>query len=130
MKILNGQFPSIEQAANEYLEKSQSSEAARIGTRSFAQVLADKQTDAIAPKFSKHAANRLSERNIELSDKVMDRLSAGMQAAGQKGINESLVMVDQLAFIVNVKNQTVITALDGAETEGNVFTNIDGAVIA
>ena len=130
MKILNGQFPSIEQAANEYLEKNQSSEAAKLGTRSFAQVLADKQTEASVPKFSKHAANRLSERNIELSDKVINRLSAGMQAAGQKGINESLVMVDQLAFIVNVKNQTVITALDGNDQKGNVFTNIDGAVIA
>ena len=60
----------------------------------------------------------------------MKRLSAGMQAAGQKGINESLVMVDQLAFIVNVKNQTVITALDKDDSNGNVFTNIDGAVIA
>ncbi|MBO4890823.1 MAG: flagellar protein [Lachnospiraceae bacterium] len=130
MKILNAQFPSIEQAANEYLEKSQSSEVSKLGTRSFAQVLADKQSDATIPKFSKHAANRLSERNIELSDKVIGRLSAGMQAAGQKGINESLVMVDQLAFIVNVKNQTVITALDGSDKDGGVFTNIDGAVIA
>ena len=130
MKILNGQFPSIEQAANEYLEKGQSSEASKFGAKSFAEVLANKQTEEAVPKFSKHAANRLSERNIELTDKVMGRLSAGMQAAGQKGINESLVMVDQLAFIVNVKNQTVITALDGSDSEGNVFTNIDGAVIA
>ena len=130
MKIINGQFPSIEQAASEYLEKSQSSEAAKLGTKSFAQVLADKQTDAIAPKFSKHAANRLSERNIKLSDKVMNRLSAGMQAAGQKGINESLVMVDQLAFIVNVPSSTVVTAMDQTENKNNVFTNIDGAVIA
>ncbi len=130
MKIINGQFPSIEQAASEYLEKSHSSEAARLGSRSFAEVLADKAEETAIPKFSKHAANRLSERNIELDDKVMDRLSAGMQAAGQKGINESLVMVDQLAFIVNVKNQTVITALDGSEKDGGVFTNIDGAVIA
>ena len=65
-----------------------------------------------------------------VGDKMIDRLSAGMQAAGQKGINESLVMVDQLAFIVNVKNQTVITALDKNDSNGNVFTNIDGAVIA
>lgn len=130
MKILNGQFPSIDQAANEYLEKSKGSEVKLVGAKSFAQVLAGKQIEETVPKFSKHAANRLSERNIELSDKVMDRLSAGMQAAGQKGINESLVMVDQLAFIVNVKNQTVITALDGSDKEGNVFTNIDGAVIA
>ena len=130
MKILNGQFPSIEQAASEYLEKSQSSEASALGKKTFAEVLADKKSEDQVLKFSKHAENRLSERNIELSDKVMTRLSAGMQAAGQKGINESLVMVDQLAFIVNVNNRTVITALEGSDPETNVFTNIDGAVIA
>ena len=130
MKILNGQFPSIEQAASEYLEKGQGSEAVKLGTKSFAEVFADKKTEEAILKFSKHATNRLSERNIELSDKVMGRLAAGMQAAGQKGINESLVMVDQLAFIVNVNNRTVITALEGSDPETNVFTNIDGAVIA
>jgi len=130
MKVLSGQFPSIEQAANDYLEKGSGSEVVQKGTRSFADVLEDKQKEVSVPKFSKHAVNRLSERNIEISEGLMERLSAGMQAAGQKGINESLVMVDQLAFIVNVKNQTVITALDGNETDQNVFTNIDGAVIA
>ena len=129
MKILNGQFPSIEQAAGEYLDRQGSATTAQ-GRKSFAEVFADKKTEDSELKFSKHAANRLSERNIELSDGVINRLSAGMQAAGQKGINESLVMVDQLAFIVNVKNQTVITALDGNDPNGNVFTNIDGAVIA
>ena len=48
----------------------------------------------------------------------------------EKGIQESLVMVDSLAFIVNVPNKTVVTAMDQGETEKNVFTNIDGAVIA
>ena len=130
MKILNGQFPSIEQAASEYLENRPERAATNPGSKSFAEVFADKKTEDSPLKFSKHAANRLSERNIELSDKVMDRLQAGAAAAGQKGINESLVMVDQLAFIVNVKNQTVITALEGNDPEANVFTNIDGAVIA
>ncbi len=130
MKILNGQFPSIEQAASEYLEGRSDKKIPQSGEKSFAEVFADKKTEDSELKFSKHAANRLSERNIELTDKVINRLNAGMQAAGQKGINESLVMVDQLAFIVNVKNQTVITALDGNDTEGGVFTNIDGAVIA
>ena len=53
----------------------------------------------------------------------------GAAKAGAKGINESLVIVDSLAFIVNVPNQTVITAMDQTETNENVFTNIDGAVI-
>ena len=49
--------------------------------------------------------------------------------AGDKGINESLVLVDSLAFIVNVPNKTVVTAMDQTETDTNIFTNIDGAVI-
>ena len=80
-------------------------------------------------KFSKHAAYRLQDRNIELSDSQIDRLNAGMQKANEKGINESLVLMDQMAFIVNVKNNTVITALNENEVKDNVFTNIDGAVI-
>ena len=51
------------------------------------------------------------------------------QQAKEKGINESLVLVDSLAFIVNVPSRTVVTAMDQTETKSNVFTNIDGAVI-
>ena len=59
----------------------------------------------------------------------MERLQAGTLKAGAKGIKESLVIVDQLAFIVNVPNNTVVTAMRQAETDEKVFTNIDGAVI-
>ena len=57
------------------------------------------------------------------------RLQSGVEKASAKGINESLVLVDSLAFIVNVPNKTVVTAMDQTETQSNVFTNIDGAVI-
>ena len=80
-------------------------------------------------KFSKHAASRLADRQITLSDSQIARLSDGTQKAGAKGIRESLVLMDQLAFIVNVPSATVITAMDQTETNENVFTNIDGAVI-
>jgi len=131
MIFTNSQFPSIEQVSGQYLDSKRSSRTAGVASKSFAEIFADKQVDSDSElKFSKHATNRLSERNIELSDSQMNRLKAGWQAAGEKGINESLVMVDQLAFIVNVKNQTVITALTGNEGAQNVFTNIDGAVIA
>ena len=80
-------------------------------------------------KFSKHASNRLAERGIELSEGQMERLQSGTLKAGAKGIKESLVIVDQLAFIVNVPNNTVVTAMKQTETEESVFTNIDGAVI-
>lgn len=130
MKITDAQFPSIEQMTGRYLDGQNSSKQINVNAgKSFAQILADKQ-GVSELKFSKHASGRLAERNISLTDSQLNRLNAGMQAAGEKGINESLVMVDQLAFIVNVKNQTVITALDGKDSTQNVFTNIDGAVIA
>lgn len=80
-------------------------------------------------RFSKHAANRLSDRKIELTDEQLERLNDGTKKAGQKGIRDSLVLVDQLAFIVNTKSNTVITAMDQTEADENIYTNIDGAVI-
>lgn len=79
-------------------------------------------------KFSKHANERLATRNINLSAEQMERLENGTTKAREKGIRESLVMVDDLAFIVNVKNNTVITAV--GDTTDSIFTNIDGAVIS
>ena len=72
---------------------------------------------------------RLESRGISLSDEQNVRLQSGVEKASAKGINESLVLVDSLAFIVNVPNKTVVTAMDQTETQSNVFTNIDGAVI-
>lgn len=94
----------------------------------FHEILKDKQaTIATELKFSKHANERLASRNIDLSDDQYRRLEEGAKMAYEKGIKESLVMVDNLAFIVNVKNSTVITAVN--EGEERIFTNIDGAVI-
>lgn len=79
-------------------------------------------------KFSKHAGERMDARNIDLSNEQLERLEDGAKAASKKGIKDSLIMVDDFAFIVNISNKTVITAV-GADDE-KVFTNIDGAVIA
>lgn len=79
-------------------------------------------------KFSKHASMRLTDRNITLTNSQWERLESGAVKAGEKGIQESLVVVDELAFIVNIPNKTVITAMDTSDTADNVFTNIDGAV--
>ncbi len=96
--------------------------------RSFEEILAQQREQASALKFSKHASERLVERDIDMTDEQLERLELGTKKAGLKGINESLVMVDNMAFIVNVKNNTVITAVTGDDEM--VFSNIDGAVIA
>lgn len=95
----------------------------------FHEILKDKQEAVRSEelKFSKHANERLASRNIDLSDDQYKRLESGARKAYEKGIKETLVMVDDLAFIVNIKNNTVITAVN--EGEDKIFTNIDGAVI-
>lgn len=92
--------------------------------RSFDAILADRAGQI---RFSKHATQRLETRNIDMSEDQKARLSHAADQARQKGMNESLVMVDNLAFIVNVKSNTVITAVN--DVDHAVFTNIDGAII-
>jgi len=81
-------------------------------------------------KFSAHAEQRMRDRNIRLSDVELARLRDAVDRARAKGARESLVMMDNAAFVVSVRNQTVITAVDLESMKQNVFTNIDSAVIA
>lgn len=130
MNTLDTRLLSIEQATGLYLNKSKkSTEYNQVDDNaSFQAILDSKAQEENDLKFSKHANRRLESRNITLSDDQLGRLSEGVDQARGKSINESLVMMDNLAFIVNVKSNTVITAMEQGE-EANVFTNIDGAVI-
>lgn len=125
---VNGSFPSIEQVAGQYLNTPVQNRTKKQGT-SFQEILAQKTAEQTPLKFSKHASQRLENRNISLTKEQSERLENGVDRAREKGINDSLVIVDSLAFIVNVPNKTVVTAMDQAETNDNIFTNIDGAVI-
>lgn len=134
MKIQSSNFPSIEQLQDQLQNGQQSQVVKNTSTKSFEQILAEKEQEIVQGestevKFSKHASNRLEDRNIVLSSDQVTRLTEGTKKAGEKGIKDSLVMVDKLAFIVNVPNNTVVTAMDQTETKENIFTNIDGAVI-
>lgn len=93
-------------------------------TQTFSDILTDKTSQI---KFSKHASQRLQTRQIDMSEEQRARLQDAAGQAREKGMRESLVMVDNLAFIVNVANNTVITAVN--DTSHAVFTNIDGAII-
>ena len=78
--------------------------------------------------FSKHANQRTEERNIQISQTDLSRLSDACDKAGEKGIKDALVMMNDSAFIVNAQNRVVVTVMDKNELKNNVFTNIDGAV--
>lgn len=131
MNIQNKQFLSIEQLHGQYLQKGRAVQMpVQENGLSFQEILQQKSGLVSEElKFSKHASNRLQDRNINLTSSQLERLNSGTKKAGEKGINESLVIVDQLAFIVNIPKNTVITAMDQTEARDNIFTNIDGAVI-
>lgn len=90
--------------------------------------LAEKQQSGV--EFSRHAIQRLEQRSIDLSaGDTLERLNKGVEIAADKGSNETLVLVDQTAFVVSVKNNKVITTLSHEDLRGNIFTNIDSTVI-
>lgn len=80
-------------------------------------------------KFSKHALERLQNRNIKLTEAQISKINDAVNKAAEKGVKEALVLMDNTAFIVNIKNKTVITAAMEENLKENVFTNIDGAII-
>lgn len=80
-------------------------------------------------RFSKHAQQRLDERNIVLTESDLSQLHSAVSKADAKGARESLVLLRDMAFIVSVENRTVVTAMDGESIHENVFTNIDSAVV-
>ena len=132
MDIQKNNFLSIEQVKDQYLNQKKTVTTPVTPSISFNDILKAKSLETAEPKelrFSKHAANRLIDRNISLSDEQRQRLNEATVKAGEKGIKESLVLVDELAFIVNVENKTVVTAMNQGNNDENIFTNIDGAVI-
>jgi len=96
---------------------------------SFEQILQKKIEDKKELKISQHAQMRMNMRNIRLTQEQKQMLNEAVEKASQKGVRESLILMNDLAFVVSIKNRTVITALDGDSIKENVFTNIDGAVI-
>jgi flagellar operon protein len=98
-------------------------------SQSFNQILQQQIQQNSSLAFSKHAVSRVVQRNIDVSHEQLSRLNEGVSLARQKGLAEPLILVDQTAFLVSIKNNTVITTVAGDELKGNVFTNIDGTVI-
>ena len=131
MNKISDQFSSIERITDQYLEKNTAGSATAASECSFEDILKRRRSvdEESALKFSKHASMRLQSRNIELSSEQKERLETGAEKAEAKGMKESLVIVDSYSFIVNVPGKVVVTAMDQRESQENVYTNIDGAVI-
>ena len=101
----------------------------RGGGKSFAEVLRQQAIESQGVKFSAHAQNRLQARRIALTATDKAKLNSAVNAASEKGSRDALVLFNELAFVVSVKNRTVVTAIDRQELKDRVFTNIDSTVV-
>lgn len=110
--VRQGQAPTITQSPN----------------KAFLEHLNEAMQPA-ALKISKHASDRLAERNIHISEVEWAHITDKVNEAKSKGIKESLVLMEQAALIVSAKNATVITAMDRMEAKDQLFTNIDGTIV-
>ncbi len=81
-------------------------------------------------RFSAHAQQRLAQASVELGPESLAKLAAAVDKAGKRGGKESLILLDDLAFVVSVRNRTVITAVGADRMSDSVFTQIDSVVIA
>ena len=97
----------------------------KVSGPSFADMLNTSQV-----KFSNHAQKRLETRSIELDSDHISRLSTAMDKANAHGARESLILMDDLAFIVNVQQRMVVTTVDVNQRSEGVFTQIDSVVLA
>lgn len=104
--------------------------AGTVAGAGFGDVLASRTGGWGSIQFSSHALQRIQRRSIDVGPQTLVRLQDGVSRAQAKGARESVVLVDGTAFVVSVRNKTVITAVDPASMRDHVFTNIDSAVIA
>ncbi|MNO11999.1 hypothetical protein D3C76_15990 [compost metagenome] len=97
-----------------------------VGTQdtTFKEILQDRLLH-----FSNHAVKRLEQRGIQLMPEQLSKIEMAIDHAAAKGAKESLILMKDMALIVNVDNRTVVTAMDGSSMKDNVFTHIDSAVI-
>ena len=121
-------FPNPIQPVRTDRPQPQKPTAGQTGSTPFAKVL-DEKLPTQEVKFSQHAQERLRARNITLSATDLANLEGAVSSVARKGGKESLVMMGDAALVVSIKNRTVVTAMDKAQMQGNVFTNIDSAVI-
>jgi flagellar operon protein len=112
-------------------QPSKDSKLGKVGDKpNFGKILEKKIQDVNKEiRFSAHAIDRIQQRSVTLSVDELSRLSDGMKQVQEKGAQNSLILVGDTAFIVSIRNNTVITALDSVQQANRIFTNIDSVAI-
>lgn len=109
--------------------------ARRGGESPFREIVQKELNCGQGLRFSAHAQDRLTSRDIQLTPDAMGKLTDAVDRVASKGAQNALMLMpgashgNDVAFVVSVTNRTVITAVDGKHIRENIFTNIDSAVV-
>lgn len=95
----------------------------------FSSILNEKLEKSNLLQFSKHSKERIEQRGIEITDTLIKQLNTAADVARTKGAKDVVMIGSDAAFIVNIPNNVIITAMNGNEMKNNIFTNIDSAVL-
>lgn len=99
------------------------------GGRPFEAVLSETMYQKSDVRFSAHAIRRLESRGIHFNGDDLSRLEGAMDKLSRKGARESVVFMDEMAFVVNPESRTVITAVPRFEQNDGMFTQIDSVIV-
>lgn len=80
-------------------------------------------------KFSNHAVERMRSRGLTYTPDMLQKIEKSVEQAKAKGAKETLILTDNSALIVSVKNDTIVTVMDRNSLKDNVFTKIDSTVV-
>jgi flagellar operon protein len=127
MKINNYQRPmNLIEIAN---RNNHADEIEKSGEKSFKEMFSQELATDRSLSFSKHAHQRLYSRGITITEEKLNAIADAVDKAEEKGSRETLILSDETAFVVSIKNRTVITAFDKENLREGVVTSIDSAVV-
>ena len=128
--ILTNSVPKTNPLYHKEVDRSKQKVANGLDDKkTFSKILTEKLQKEDGVRFSAHAVQRLNQRRVMLSSHDLVRLQNGVQKVQEKGGRSSLILLDDMAYIVSVKNKTVVTTMPTEYTINKVFTNIDSVAI-
>lgn len=129
-RVINGRLFQTQDIANCSINNRNISAKNKSNSKStFDEILNDSIEKQNEFKLSNHAAQRLKFRNINFNESDMKKINEGINKADGKGAKDCLILYKDVALVANIKNRTIITAVDKKAESENVFTNIDSVVL-
>ncbi len=80
-------------------------------------------------KISNHAAKRIIDRNLDLNGEEFVKIRNAITKLKEKGGKDSLVITSNAAYIVDVNQNKIVTAIDKENLQENIFTKIDSTIL-